>query len=78
MGVPMPKATLEFSLPEERSEYLDAISGTNYSIFVSEFGNHLRSKLKYETLTEDEYRIYDEVRTKFYEILNENVPNHEG
>lgn len=41
------KATLEFTLPEEREEHSDAVNGTSWKALVFEFDQWLRSKLKY-------------------------------
>ena len=47
----MPKATLEFSLPDEREEFLDAQRGTAYHAVINDLSNLLRSKRKYDDQT---------------------------
>jgi hypothetical protein len=42
------KAILEFNLPEDAEEHLDAINGTSYKLALSEMDNHFRHRLKYE------------------------------
>ena len=39
----MPKATLEFTLPEEAAEHRDAIQGGTWRGVVGEFDNQLRA-----------------------------------
>lgn len=67
----MPKVIMEFNLPDEAEELKDAQNGTNYSIQLDNFANFLRSKLKYSELTEEQYAIYEEIRSKLWEIRNE-------
>jgi len=69
----MPKAILEFNLPEENSEFKEATNACSFKAAIQDFDNFLRSKLKYDdSLTDAQYKIYDEVRTKLYEELNDN------
>jgi hypothetical protein len=41
------KATLEFNLPEEEREHLDAVNGTKWKILLSDFDQTLRRYLKH-------------------------------
>jgi len=43
------KATLEFNLPEEEEEHLDAIHGTDWKLVVWDLDQLLRSYIKYGT-----------------------------
>lgn len=43
----MPKATLTFSLPEERCEYNDAVNGVVWKSILVELAERLRSDLRY-------------------------------
>lgn len=63
------KATLEFNLPEEREEYGLCNQASSLHCALWDFAQFLRGKIKYETLTEEQYAVYEEVRTKFYETL---------
>lgn len=67
----MPKATLQFNLPEEQQEFEYASNGTSYSCVISEMDNYLRAKLKYEDLSEEIGNVYQEVRDKLNELCNE-------
>lgn len=63
------KATLSFNLPEEREEFELSCKAPNYAIVVEDFQNFLRKKLKYESLTEAEAKIYEHVQEEFFDIL---------
>jgi len=43
----MPKAILEFNLPEEREEYDDVMAGAGYRFLLGELYNELRRRWKY-------------------------------
>jgi hypothetical protein len=66
------KAILEFTLPEEKEEYTVARKGIDYKIAIDEFSDFLRSQLKYGELSEEKDAVYDEIREKWIEILQEN------
>lgn len=66
------KATLKFSLPEENDDFETATNGWKYRSVLIEFDNFLRSKLKYEELTENEDRVYDKIRTELWDLLKEH------
>lgn len=65
------KAMFKFNLPEENEEYKQYMQAPNMHLALWEFSQFLRSKLKYEELTDEEHRIYEEIRQKFYECLEE-------
>ena len=67
----MPKAVLTFDLPNEREEFDLAIKGVDYMCVLTDYGNWLRSKLKYSELSEQEVTIYEEARTQLYKFANE-------
>lgn len=66
----MPKATLTFNLPDENDEFIMAQDGINYSLVLNDLRNYLRGKLKYEELTEEQYKIYEEVRNQMFEFAS--------
>lgn len=69
----MPKATLTFSLPEEREEYDLARKGMDYSIAIDEFRNFLRYRYKHvEPPCAAAEKEFEEIQTKFFEIMNDN------
>lgn len=67
----MPKVIIEFNLPEENEEFKTATKATDMSLVLWDFSQHLRSKIKYGDLPEAEYAIYEAIREKFHEILND-------
>lgn len=66
------KATLKFSLPDDNLEFKIASQPLGWWSTLYDFNQHLRSKLKYETLTEQEYEIYDSIREKLFELMRDN------
>jgi len=65
------KAILEFTLPEENEEFKTAQNGANYSIALWDLDQYLRSKLKYEELSEEQHQAYQDIRGKLYELMQE-------
>ena len=66
------KAILEFELPLETEDFNVHSDAFHYLFTLKDLDNHLRSKLKYETLTEAEYKVYQEVRDKLHAIASEH------
>lgn len=63
----MPKAILEFNLPQENAEYKDAVEGSTYKVVIEDILNKLRGHIKYEdkeTINAEEFRafVYDTLR----------------
>lgn len=65
------KATLEFSLPEEREEFNLAQSGVLYSLVLGQMDQYLRGKIKYEDLPEHEEKIYQDLRDQLHRFADE-------
>ena len=65
------KAILEFNLPEEDEEFRQAANAGDMHCAIFEFSQYLRKKLKYEDLSEQEARIYENVQAEFLGILEE-------
>jgi hypothetical protein len=70
----MPTAQLTFKLPEEREEYETTMRAGKYHSAIWDLGQHLRAILKYgdEGMSDEKRAIYEEIRKKFYDILEEN------
>jgi len=66
----MPKATLEFNLPEEASEHLLAIHGTEWALVAWDMDQHLRGRLKYQDLTEEVYDALQATRDELGEFID--------
>lgn len=66
------RATLTFKLPEESLEHQQALNAGSVLCGLQTFDNYLRSKLKYEALTDEQYALYQEVREKLHDCMKEN------
>jgi len=70
----MPKAILEFTLPEDREAFDDAVKGEYYRYALEELRNVFRNKAKY---TEDKvewseaYDLFLETMRDFRETMQE-------
>lgn len=56
------KAILKFKLPDEENEFSLSLKGPNYRRALDEIDNHLRSKLKYDELSDSDYHLYENLR----------------
>jgi len=65
------KAILEFNLPEEDEEFKQAVKAGDMHCAIFEFSQYLRKKLKYEDLSEQETKTYENVQAEFLGILEE-------
>ena len=43
----------------------------HYHLYTDSFENFLRERIKYAELTDIEYKVYEEIREKYFEIRNE-------
>jgi len=70
----MAKAILEFNLPEENGEFINAVNGVKYLLALWKMDNHLRSELKHngESYTKGEYKVLEDLREKLYKVMGEN------
>lgn len=69
------KATLEFNLPEDQHEFDLAIQGSKMYSALWDISQELRRLWKYEELSEEEWKMVERIRDKFYEILGDNQIN---
>lgn len=65
----MPKAILEFSLPEEEPEYMLASNAGRLVSVLYELRNHVRGQLKYTEMSEP----VREKLQKILDIISENT-----
>ena len=68
----MPKATLEFSLPEERIEFETAARAQDILSVLGEHDEWLRSKLKHGELTDDQRLVLEECRSHLWSLLDDS------
>ncbi len=66
------KARLTFNLPEDQAEFDFAVQGSKMYIALWDISQELRTLWKYEELNDDEFKIVERIRDKFYEILDDN------
>lgn len=68
------KAILEFDLldPEDRIEHQRMLKSTDMQVALWDISQRLRSKIKYapDDMSEDTYKVYEEIQDVFYEIIN--------
>jgi hypothetical protein len=67
----MAKGILEFDLFEEREEFNIAQKGAHLAYVIDQLDQYLRRKLKYEEITEEQHKVYEEIRSKLWEIKGE-------
>lgn len=65
------KATLEFNLPEDQSEYDLCNKALDMRIALDGIREYLRGKVKYDTQDEKKWEAYNDVYLQFYEITND-------
>lgn len=58
----MPKAILEFQLPEEDLDFQYAQKGANYFFALEDIDEWLRKRIKYGDLSAKESEIYEHLR----------------
>lgn len=63
------KAILEFNLPEDEEEFSNAVKGADYKSAIHNIKDYIRTIWKYQELTEDQYKIVDEI----YKHINQFV-----
>lgn len=66
------KATIEFNLPDDQHEFDLAIQGGKMYSALWDISQDLRKLWKYEELSEEEWKMVERIRDKFYEILGDN------
>jgi|ETNmetMinimDraft_5_1059913.scaffolds.fasta_scaffold11369_3 hypothetical protein len=67
------RATLEFELPEDHENYRQSADGMNWSLAMWDLEQFIRSEIKYqeEKYSEGEQEVFQTVRDKIVEIMNE-------
>lgn len=63
------KAILEFNLPEEGDDFRYAINGEEYFLALNNIREDVRQMWKYQELSENEYKIVDEI----YKMINQRI-----
>jgi hypothetical protein len=71
------KATLEYTLPDDQAEFDFAVQGSKMYSALWDISQDLRKLWKYEELSEEEWKMVERIRDKFYEILSDHNINLE-
>ena len=66
------KAILEFNLPEDQIEFDFATQGSNMHSALWDISQELRTLWKYEELSDQEWKMVERIRDKFFEILDDH------
>jgi hypothetical protein len=67
----MPKVTIEFNTIDEQHELELCINASKWYSIVWDYSEYLRTKLKYDELSDDAYKAIEEAREKLHELLND-------
>lgn len=69
----MPKARLEFNLPEEQDDFYVALKGVSYSCCIHDIFEELRKRIRYpsEKETPEIQDYLDELRATLFKIVDE-------
>lgn len=68
----MPKHIIEFNLPEESEELDLTLKAPSFVYAIQDFYNdHIRAQLKYGNLSDNEVRVYEHIKEKLFECLND-------
>lgn len=66
------KAKLIFNLPDDMHEYKLASNASAMHSILWDHDQWLRSKIKYEELTDEQHKAYKDCRDKLMKLLIEN------
>lgn len=66
----MPKAILEFTLPEEQEEHRLALDGLKYLCVLQELDDYLSNRIEYGEYPAKTKNVYAEVRGLLYQYAN--------
>ena len=71
------KATLEFNLPEEKSEFNFATQGSDWFFVAWKMDQWLRGNIKHapNSMSDDEYRTYELCREKLRQLIDDSGLN---
>lgn len=66
------KAKLTFNLPEDQAEFDFAVQGSKMYSALWDISQELRAIWKHEELSDEEFKMVERIRNKFFEILEDN------
>lgn len=67
----MPKATLEFNLPDEEAQHKDALEGAAWKVAMWDLDQTLRDAIKYgcDQCEDTKYSAFEYIRKELHGIL---------
>jgi hypothetical protein len=73
----MPKAILEFNLPDEQMDFELANNATKYYVVLSNIDTFLRNKIKYanDSISNDYINALQTIREELWDQLDQNNIN---
>lgn len=66
------KAIIEYTLPDDMLEFKVASNAHGWWSVLYDLDQHLRSKTKWTDLTQEQYDVYEEVKERLYELMQES------
>ena len=63
------KATIEFNLPDDQTEFDIATNANKYYSALFNFQQYLRNKLKHEDLSDDRIFVIEQIQSDFLQML---------
>lgn len=66
------KAIIEYNLPDDDLEFKVASNAHGWWSVLYDLDQHLRSKIKWADLPAEKHEVYEEVRERLYELMQEN------
>jgi hypothetical protein len=66
------KATLEFNLPEEAVDHIDAVNGTDWKLVAWDLDQLLRNYIKYgscDQCEDNRYSAFEHIRNELHSII---------
>ncbi len=70
------KATLQFTLPEEHAEFMEAASASSLRCALCDMAQYLRDRLKHEDLTGNVHEAVQHARDTLWGIMGDNDVAH--
>lgn len=68
----MAKATITFNIPEEQTDFHDAVHASDYKAVIWDLDQKLRSKIKYDESIDNQTELaFEIVRAMLYDLLNQ-------
>ncbi|MBU3658878.1 MAG: hypothetical protein FGM14_03335 [Flavobacteriales bacterium] len=67
----MGKITLEFDSVEEAEDIRNALDGYKWKLTIWDLDQHLRNEMKFNNLSNEKYKAFEEIRKKIIAVLND-------